>query len=334
MSRRLVRTGVAMTAIVTVLWAGGAFAQATAQDQAAARALFDQGRTLVEANKPAEACPKFEESQRLDPGIGTLFNLADCYEKVGRTASAWSMFLDVASQAAAQKRADRESAARDRANALKPRLSNLVIHVAGDPDLPGLEIKRDGTVVGKPMWGNGVPVDPGKHVVLASAPGYKTWTGSVDVPAKPGESELSVPALSKDATPGAVSVDQGQGEKPADGSNGSSRRLIGVVVGGAGVLTLGVSTVLALSAKSKFNDTSSMCNGNFCTEQGASMRHDAVRAGNVATIVGGVGIVAMAAGAVVYLTAPSGNASSAAGKERFRTVVAVGPGSVAVGGTW
>lgn len=262
--------------------------------------------------------------------MGTLFHLADCYEKTGRTASAWSMFLDVASQAAAQKRADRETAARERAAALKPQLSNLVLRVA-DSDLPGLELKRDGSVVGKPMWDTGVPVDPGKHTVVATAPGFKTWTGSIEVPAKPGDTELAVPALEKSA---AASPEPAAAQEAGASSRGSGRRLVGLVVGGAGVVTFGVSTVLALKAKSKFDDTASLCNGNQCTEEGASMRHDAVRGGNVATVVGGVGLAALATGAALYFTAPSGSAGASTGKERSRTVVAVGPGMVTVGGTW
>ncbi len=65
----------------------GASAQpALAQsDSAAARALFAEGRSLMEDERYAEACPKLEESLRLDHGMGTQFNLAHCWEKLGRT---------------------------------------------------------------------------------------------------------------------------------------------------------------------------------------------------------------------------------------------------------
>ena len=62
-------------------------AAAQSSDSAAARALFTEGRTLMEAERFDEACPKLEESLRLDQGIGTQFNLAHCWEKQGRTAS-------------------------------------------------------------------------------------------------------------------------------------------------------------------------------------------------------------------------------------------------------
>jgi tetratricopeptide (TPR) repeat protein len=97
-------------------------ALAQSSDAAAARAMFEEGRKLVKAGKYAEACPKFEESLKLDRGVGTQFNLADCWERLGRTASAWALFLDVAAVTKAAGQADRERAARDRAAALEPKL--------------------------------------------------------------------------------------------------------------------------------------------------------------------------------------------------------------------
>ena len=61
-----------------------------------AQALFDDARRLVDQGDVEQACPKFEESNRLDPGIGVQFRLADCYEQVGRLARAWITFVDVA----------------------------------------------------------------------------------------------------------------------------------------------------------------------------------------------------------------------------------------------
>src|SRR6266498_1038121 len=73
---------------------GAASAQVSAENRAAAQALFDLGRTLITSGRAEEACPKFEESQRLDPGVGTQLNLADCYDRTGRTASAWTLYIE------------------------------------------------------------------------------------------------------------------------------------------------------------------------------------------------------------------------------------------------
>ena len=60
-------------------------AEASLGDKAAAQSLFDEGRRLMGEAKYADACPKLAESQKLDPGVGTQFHLADCYEHLGQT---------------------------------------------------------------------------------------------------------------------------------------------------------------------------------------------------------------------------------------------------------
>jgi hypothetical protein len=51
-----------------------------------AQALFDEARQLTAAGRYVEACPKFAESQRIDPSMGTRFYLADCLEHIGKLA--------------------------------------------------------------------------------------------------------------------------------------------------------------------------------------------------------------------------------------------------------
>src|SRR5579883_2794024 len=113
---------------------------ATAADPAAAESLFDQGRQLMDQGRYSEACPKFEESQRLDPGLGTQFHLADCWEHLGRTATAWALFREVESQARAQGEGSREKIAHDRAATLQPMLPRLVIDPDGAASTPGLAV--------------------------------------------------------------------------------------------------------------------------------------------------------------------------------------------------
>jgi hypothetical protein len=97
-------------------------------DKVSAEALFDEGRKLMAAGKFADACPKFEASQELDPGVGTMLNLADCYEKTGRTASAWAEFRETVSAAHNAGSRDREEIARGRANDLEQKLYSVQTH--------------------------------------------------------------------------------------------------------------------------------------------------------------------------------------------------------------
>jgi tetratricopeptide (TPR) repeat protein len=161
--------------LVAVLFSVPALADAT--NRAAAEALFNDARQLVSQGKYAEACPKFAESNRLDPATGTLLNLADCYEKVGKTASAWAAFTEVASMA----NDSRAQFARGRAAALLPTLAKLTLQLANPP--AGAVITRDGVAMPVAMLGVPIPVDPGRHVIEATAPGRIRFQRSVDIAA-------------------------------------------------------------------------------------------------------------------------------------------------------
>src|SRR3954463_4803863 len=77
-------------------------------DKAAAQALFEQGMQLAREGAYATACPKFEESLRLEPSLGSQYYLADCYEHAGRTASAWAHFVEVGDKARLAHEASKE----------------------------------------------------------------------------------------------------------------------------------------------------------------------------------------------------------------------------------
>jgi len=169
-------------------------ADAAARDEAAARVLFAEARRLVAAGKFEEACPKFEDSLRLNAGIGTSFNLADCLEHVGRIASAWARFLDVAAATKVAGQPERERVARERAAALEPRLARLTVNV--DSPMVGMVVQRDALVLTPSTFGVAVPIDPGVHAIKVTAPGKRPWSTDVTVPAdEPTSISISVPTL-------------------------------------------------------------------------------------------------------------------------------------------
>lgn len=272
--------------------------QPTAQDQAAAEGLFSDAKKLMAAGAFAEACPKLEESQRLDPAPGTQFKLGECYEQTGKTASAWALFLDVAAAAKSANMPDREKIARDRAAALEPKLSRLVIVVTSPAN--GLVVTRDGVTVGSAQWGSGVAVDPGKHPVTATAPGKQSWKTTIDVS---GEgATVTVPPL-LDAP---AERPHSDAAPPAETSKGlGTQRTFALVAAGVGVVGVGVGSVFGLKDASKLDDAKSLCTGNACNPAGVALRHDAVSAGNVSTIAFSVGLVALAGAAVLWFTAPN-----------------------------
>ena len=284
-----------------------------ASDDVAARALFDDARSLMQAGRFAEACPRFEESGRLAPGIGTRFNLADCYEHAGRTASAWAIFLDVAGAARMKHQDDREKVARERAAALEPRLVRLVIVVPTENRPLGLEIQRDGTRVGEAQWGVGVPADPGAHLITATAPGRKKWVESANVAGEKALVSVTVPTLALDPDaregPGSreapIAAVSGLLDPATEPGRGDRQRVVALVAGGLGVVSLGVGAYFGLRSISKRDAASPHCTGDTCDPDGIRFRQEAINAGSVGTVAFVVGGVGVAAGILLWLTAPS-----------------------------
>lgn len=249
----VVRVGhTSLLASVLCAFAPSAHAQS---DSAAARALFAEARRLMEDERYEQACPKFEESLRLDQGMGTQFNLAHCWEKLGRSASAWALFLDVAAAARAANQPQRESAARERAMVLESKLTRLSIDV---PEAsPGTQVKRDGQEVRKASWGTGVPVDPGKHVVRVSAPGKQTWSDEIEVPAASRTFTVSVPALPDapierpdvETAPEQAAPVETDVPKP-DGGGTNGQRVAALVIGGVGLAAAATGTIFAIQSRS------------------------------------------------------------------------------------
>ncbi len=145
-------------------------------DQAVAQALFDQARELMQKKQYAEACGLLEKSEALDPGGGTLLNLAVCYEGKGALAQAYATYQEVLSEAHREKRSDRADTATHRIDALAPRLPHILIKLPDHANDPSLVMQLDDLIMGSALIGVATPVDPGPHHVRVSRMGDKPWT--------------------------------------------------------------------------------------------------------------------------------------------------------------
>ena len=331
--------------MLVLAWLAAPTAHAVERDAATAQALFDQGRALMAEKKYSEACPKLAESQRLDPGMGTLYHLADCYEGSGKVASAWAAFLEVASLAAAAGQTDRVNAAETRAKRLEARLPRLTIVVPDASRLPDLRVVRDDVDVGSVQWGTPLPVDPGAHKVVASAPGHRSFTDSVvlkeggsatlPIPVLEAAPEEPAPAAAQPAAPppttGSPSspVTDRSAEPPqADSSGGPGALVIGL--GALGVVGIGAGTVLGFMTKSKFDESKQHCNPgneNLCNAQGVELRDNAFTLGNLSTVGFIVGGVALAGAAVLWIVdSGSSNEKTTAERRSLRAGLSPNPG--------
>jgi hypothetical protein len=336
---RLVRAS--LPAIAIALVAAGAHAQDGTK--AASVLAYDEAERLMAEGKLADACLKYAESERLDPQLGTLLHLADCFERNGQTASAWASFREAAELAEKRDDPRRETAEQRIAN-LMPRLSKLQIEVAAGTDQTTLQIKRDNVVVGSALWGAPVPTDPGPHTITASAPGLRSWTGNAIVKADGSTTIVQVPALESEvpkspetsATPTTQTPTTRADARPEttpqtdQPSSSGPRRWPALVAGGVGLVGIGVGTAFGLISKGKGEDADAFCDGTACTDQrGVTLKDEAITAGNVSTVAFIVGGVGLAAGAILWFTAPSESPTTAS-----RLRVGVGPTSLAVRTVW
>jgi hypothetical protein len=295
-----------------------------------AEAMFRSGRELMAAGNYARACPKFAESNRIDPKLGTLMNLALCHEKTGKTASAWAEYAQAGDIARRMGQAERERVARERAKALEPTLSRLIIDASEEP---GAAVTLDDEPLRSGAFGIPIPLDPGDHVVRATAAGKKPFVESFAVQAGASQRTVHIPALAVDdatqgttarveTTPQQASPVDGATFEPAPANGTGSRRTFAWVLGGAGVAMVGVGTYFGVRAFSEKSTVENECDRTMrCTPAGVDAKSALSTSETISTaaILGGVAAI----GAGVYLWVSGGSHDSRSAQRA--TGLRVGP---------
>ena len=309
-------------------------ARATGDDVATAQLLFDEGRRRMAQGDYTTACPKLAESQRLSPGVGTEFNLADCWEHVGKLASSWAAFLDVADLTHRRGEGEREQAARQRAEALAPRLGKLSVEVPATRRVADLEVRRDGELVRDALWGIPVPVDAGDHRVEARASGRRTWSAIVHT--QDGQSaSVTIPDLALAPPPAPVDTGDRASAPPPPPlpvppappptitpAPGADHTTDFVVLGAAVVLAgVGVAGVVEHQAQVNAYNADSTCPAITAAGRPAHC-NDLVNSANTWNTVAVVGFVAgglaLVGGVIIWLATPGPRSTTAAPSNAFR----------------
>jgi hypothetical protein len=311
---------------------------AEAQNKAAADAAFREGKRLLADGDTAAACARFEGSLKLMDQLGVRLNLADCYERLGKLSAAYGEFR--AAEVAARRAGDRRVAfARDRIAALAKRMPHLIVTLLRGADLPGLKIARDGDPVDGGLVDTPLPIDPGEHTVTVSAPGRRSWSKTfearegahhtIEVPVlEPEAGESTESEAGEEAPPGRAGDPAGDlvDEEP---SPGRTRRIVGIGIGVVGLASLGTGVAFGALARGKWSDAQEgghcAADGR-CDDVGYPLAQDARQAATTATVLIGAGLAAVAAGIVVYVTAPSGGDDAGADEsdERARLAPVLG----------
>lgn len=308
-------------------------------DTALAEALFQEGRRLFKKASYEEACPKFEESYRIVPKLGTLLNLATCHDKVGKTGSAWGEYTKAVTLAKEAGEQERVAYARDKLDELEPRLSRLVIEVP-EP-VAGIEVLIDEKAIGRAAWRTPIPLDPGDHEIVAQAEGHLPWSRSISIAAEPGTITVNVPALQAgEQAPAPTPVPSGQdeaNEQDAAGDSGTSGLAIaGWVVGGIGLVGVGVGSYFGVNTFMKQGDSDDHCEGTLCDQQGVDLRDEARTSATISTITFALGGAALAAGVTMLIIDAVSDDDEPAASASVRVAPVLGGGTygATMGVTW
>ena len=308
---------IAFVAVAGAFWPAAAWAQspgepapappAASGEGARADTLFNEAKALRDAGQYAEACPKFAESRGLANGVGVTLYLADCYEKVGKTQSAWAEFRN-AEKLARDKGDKRADVAAARAQALEPKLNRVTLALA--PLAAGQaapEVTIDGVAVPPEQLNAALAMDPGEHALKVVVPGGTARLLTIHV--DPNVPSLVVPLTEPEApsppapTEGSAAPPAAAPETVSTSDPGATRRWVGLGLIAAGAGAAGIGTWLLTSKV-----TGTMADGDPCDQRlrGGAQPAAAVlfAAGGVAAITGVVLVVGAARHTTEVAVAP------------------------------
>jgi hypothetical protein len=310
-------------------------------DRATARALAYEGHDALLNKDYATAADRFARADALVHAPTLLLGLARAEVGLGKLTAAQEHYNRIVREGVprgappvfTQAVAD----ARREVKKLAARIPSVIITVKG-PSAP--DVTLDGAPLPAAALGEKHPVDPGAHMIRASANGFEARTvsitltegkqESVTVELKPtAQAESSPPEPSP--SPAAASAPPGPVTRPAGTSEavGSTQKTLGIIglsLGGVGFGLGGATGVLAIVQRNSFK---SRCAGYDCPADLAATISTYRTLGALSTagfIVGGAGVVA---GTILLLTAPK-----AKGRAEASVTPLVGAGFLGVAGAF
>ncbi len=288
------------------------FASPAYADSASAEALFRAGRDAAKNQDWPAACRNFHESNRLDPAPGTQLNIADCEEKQGHIATAWTFYKQVAEQLAESD--ERRTFASGKINALEPRLPYLKISLAPGADKASV-VTRNGVELRSASLRLALPVDPGKQEIVVRAPGHEV--SRLEFELKEGERREEVVQPGKALPPGETAPGETPGTKPEP----NTTRTVGWVVGGVGVAGIALGAVTGAFTLQKKSVVNRNCDADKrCNQEGLDAVDSGKTFGTISGVSFAVGAALVATGTVLVLTSDN--------KERPVSSLRVGPTSL------
>lgn len=323
MSRRF-----ACLAFAALMALGGS---AIAQSASRADQLFGEARELMKVQNFKDALPKFEESLKLDPAPGTLFNLAECEAQVGRLVSAKEHFQVAA--AGFPKGDKRRPYSIGRVAELERRIAHLTLKLASNAPKDVI-VTRNGVPMKDSEFGAPFPTDPGDVALVVTARGHEDR--KVNLSLKDGEAleyALQVGDTGAEQAADTTTTDRAISKSITPSGRGTPLRTIGFVVGGVGVLGVGLGAVTGILTMGYASTVKDHCDAsNACDSKGL----DAASSGKVTSPISTIAFIAGGALIVtgVVLVIVGGSSKKEAPRASFAPVITPFGGTASIYGSF
>lgn len=310
----------ALLGYAVVGWAAGAHAQASsdrgsaeqpaaasAENAARAQRFFDDGVADMLAGRFDRGCVLLDQSHRIDPKAGTLFTLAECYGRAGKTASAvrhYALYLtlyELMTEEQSRAHSERAAIARAERNKRLREVPRLELHWSGRAPADA-QVILDGAPLDSTRIGRALSVDPGKHVIeFSDGSGGMNRREVTALANQTVRVDLPAPPINRAAAATVADIEEED--------EGSSRRTWAYIVGGIGVTGVLVGSVTGIMVLAKKADVDEYCrdiDGDRaeCKAEGLRAADSARNLGTVSTIAFATGAVGLAAGITLLLTEP------------------------------
>jgi hypothetical protein len=312
-----------VSVLVVACLCAGATARADGGAVARADRLFKDGRRAAERRDYAQACRLFEDSFRLDPGVGTLINLGDCAEHLGDLERAYGYYRTAYARMADND--DRAPRVRDRVSHIEQHSAKVTVHL--EPDAPeGTVVTIDNRV--EPSRGAPIHLAGGTHVVLVTAVGYRGKRYEVRLAEGDSRSlHVSPGAVLEAELPTGAAGPAPRAQAPSRGAPWA--RPVAITAMGFGVAGVWVGSLAGVMAIDRRDVQAGQCDAsNVCTQAGVDAAHEGAAWATVSTaafVAGGVLLAAGAALLVVSLAAHAGKPN---------VTVGLGPGGALLRGSF
>ena len=198
-------------------------------------------------------------------------------------------------------------------------------------DLTQVSVSVDGKVLAPQLDGHAIEMDPGARVfVFTTADGRHA-----EIRATVEEGEKAQRVAATFAKPGGPDASGVTGPDVTSSGAHPPLRTVGFVVGGVGIASIAVGSVLGLMAISKNSDSNANghCDASGCDAAGTSLRNTSLSDATVSTITFVAGGVLAAAGVVLVLAAPHAK-SPTTGRLELRPAGAPHAAGLNLGGSW